>query len=53
MLICICDVVVYVGDIFLLEDKDIIRINLSVREGIEIIVSVGMAVPQAITANRF
>jgi len=46
-------VAVYVGDIFLLEDKDIIRINLSVREGIEIIVSVGMAVPQAITANRF
>lgn len=44
---------VYVGDIFLLEDKDIIRINLSVREGIEIIVSVGMAVPQAITAKRF
>lgn len=45
--------VVYVGDIFLLEDKDIIRNNLSVREGIEVVVSVGMAVPQRIMANKF
>lgn len=41
----------YVGDIFLLEDKDIIRNNLTVREGIEIVVSVGMAVPQDILAK--
>jgi len=25
---------VYVGDIFMLEDKDVIRTNLSVREGL-------------------
>mmetsp|Transcript_2634 Transcript_2634/g.5344 ORF Transcript_2634/g.5344 Transcript_2634/m.5344 type:complete len:232 (+) Transcript_2634:1873-2568(+) len=43
---------VYVGDIFLLEDKDIIRNNLSVREGIEIVVSVGMAIPQRIISER-
>lgn len=36
---------VYVGDIVMLAGKDIIRTNLSVREGIEIVVSVGMAVP--------
>ncbi|KDD76206.1 hypothetical protein H632_c315p1 [Helicosporidium sp. ATCC 50920] len=41
---------VYVGDIFLLSAKDIIRNNLSVREGIEIVVSVGMALPPSITA---
>lgn len=41
---------VYVGDIFLLSDKDIIRNNLSVREGLEIVVSVGMAVPNKIIA---
>ena len=35
----------YVGDIFLLGAEDIIRNNLSVREGIEIVVSVGMALP--------
>ncbi|GAB4822515.1 hypothetical protein N2152v2_009561 [Parachlorella kessleri] len=39
---------VYVGDIFLLGEKDIIRSTLSVREGIEIVVSVGMAVPPRI-----
>ena len=43
---------VYVGDIFLLEDKDIIRNNLSVTEGIEIVVSVGMAVPPRIVSDR-
>ena len=43
---------VYVGDIFLLGDKDIYRNNLSVREGIEIVVSVGMAVPPKIIADR-
>ncbi|KAI7836901.1 hypothetical protein COHA_009233 [Chlorella ohadii] len=39
---------VYVGDIFLLPDREIIRNNLSVREGLEIVVSVGMAVPSKI-----
>ena len=32
---------VYVGDIFLLTSEDIIKPNLSVREGLEIVVSVG------------
>ncbi|KDP35297.1 hypothetical protein JCGZ_09456 [Jatropha curcas] len=38
----------YIGDIFLVNSKDIIRPNLSIREGIEIIVSVGMTMPQVI-----
>ncbi|MEW5298274.1 MAG: hypothetical protein WDW36_001417 [Sanguina aurantia] len=36
---------VYIGDVFLLEDKDIIHTSLSVREGLEIVVSVGMSMP--------
>ena len=43
---------VYVGDVFLLEEKDIIHTNLSVREGLEIVVSVGMAVPPTLHATR-
>ncbi|GER49003.1 membrane protein COV-like [Striga asiatica] len=39
----------YIGDIFLVNSKDIIRPNLSIREGIEIIVSGGMTMPQKIT----
>ncbi|XP_023518691.1 protein LIKE COV 2-like [Cucurbita pepo subsp. pepo] len=39
----------YIGDIFLVSSKDIIRPNLSIREGIEIIVSGGMTMPQIIT----
>ncbi|KAF3616567.1 Protein LIKE COV 2 [Capsicum annuum] len=39
----------YIGDVFLVNSKDIIRPNLSVREGIEIIVSVGMSMPQVIS----
>jgi len=39
----------YIGDIFLVNSKDIIRPNLSVREGIEIVVSVGMSMPQLIS----
>lgn len=35
----------YIGDIFLIKSKDIIRPTLSVREGIEIIISVGMSMP--------
>ncbi|GLC46029.1 hypothetical protein PLESTB_001026300 [Pleodorina starrii] len=41
---------VYVGDIFLLEDKEITHTNLSVREGLEIIVSCGMAIPPNLVA---
>ena len=39
---------VYVGDIFLLGSEDIIKPNLSVREGLEIVVSVGMAMPPSL-----
>ncbi|KAG5019388.1 hypothetical protein AAZX31_06G141900 [Glycine max] len=39
----------YIGDIFLVNSKDIIRPNLSIREGIEIIVSGGMTMPQLIS----
>ncbi|KAI4389238.1 hypothetical protein MLD38_001486 [Melastoma candidum] len=38
----------YIGDIFLVNSREIIRPNLSIREGIEIIVSVGMTMPQVI-----
>ncbi|KAH7432494.1 hypothetical protein KP509_07G025200 [Ceratopteris richardii] len=38
----------YIGDIVLLNTKDIIRPNLSVREGIEIVLSGGMTMPQRI-----
>ncbi|KAF5187135.1 hypothetical protein FRX31_023273 [Thalictrum thalictroides] len=40
----------YIGDIFLINSKDVIRPNLSVREGIEIIISVGMSMPQILSA---
>ncbi|XP_042056741.1 protein LIKE COV 1-like [Salvia splendens] len=36
----------YIGDIFLVNARDVIRPNLSVREGIEIVVSGGMSMPQ-------
>ncbi|XP_042519749.1 protein LIKE COV 1-like [Macadamia integrifolia] len=39
----------YIGDVFLISSKDIMRPNLSVREGIEIVISGGMSVPQIIT----
>ncbi|KAG9151739.1 hypothetical protein Leryth_002017 [Lithospermum erythrorhizon] len=39
----------YIGDIFLVSSKDIVRPNLSIREGIEIIVSGGMTMPQRIS----
>lgn len=38
----------YVGDVFLLQAKDIIRNGVSVRQGVEIVVSLGMAVPPRI-----
>ncbi|KAL1337486.1 hypothetical protein AAHE18_10G142700 [Arachis hypogaea] len=40
----------YIGDIFLVNSKEIIRPNLSIREGIEIIVSGGMTMPQLISS---
>ncbi|KAJ0673529.1 hypothetical protein HanLR1_Chr12g0430191 [Helianthus annuus] len=39
----------YIGDIFLVNSKDVVRPNLSVREGIEIVVSGGMSMPQVLT----
>ena len=42
----------YVGDIFLMGAADIIRPNLSVREGLEIVVSVGMALPPTLVATK-
>ncbi|KAL3734143.1 hypothetical protein ACJRO7_023487 [Eucalyptus globulus] len=39
----------YLGDIFLISSNDIIRPNLSVREGIEIVISGGMSIPQILT----
>ncbi|XP_073149295.1 protein CONTINUOUS VASCULAR RING 1-like isoform X1 [Henckelia pumila] len=39
----------YIGDIFLVTAKDVIRPNLSVREGIEIVVSGGMSMPQILS----
>ncbi|KAK9706008.1 hypothetical protein RND81_07G098400 [Saponaria officinalis] len=38
----------YIGDIFLVNSNDVIRPNLSVREGIEIVVSGGMSMPQTL-----
>ncbi|KAK4777996.1 hypothetical protein SAY87_018183 [Trapa incisa] len=39
----------YIGDILLVNSKDVIRPNLSVREGIEILVSGGMSMPQILS----
>ncbi|MBA0846732.1 hypothetical protein Goshw_006344, partial [Gossypium schwendimanii] len=39
----------YLGDIFLINAKDVIRLNLSVREGIEIVISGGMSMPQILS----
>lgn len=41
----------YIGDIFLVNSKEVIRPNLSVREGIEIVVSGGMSMPQMLTTS--
>lgn len=38
----------YIGDIFLVANHDIIRPNLTVREGIEIVVSGGMTMPSVL-----
>ncbi|GMI94817.1 CONTINUOUS VASCULAR RING [Hibiscus trionum] len=39
----------YIGDIFLVNTKDVFRLNLSVREGIEIVISGGMSMPQILS----
>ncbi|CAL1399781.1 unnamed protein product [Linum trigynum] len=39
----------YLGDIYLVSSKDVMRPNLSVREGIEIVISGGMSIPQILT----
>uniref|UniRef100_A0A7N0ZSS1 Uncharacterized protein n=1 Tax=Kalanchoe fedtschenkoi TaxID=63787 RepID=A0A7N0ZSS1_KALFE len=39
----------YIGDIFLVNSAEVIRPNLSVREGIEIVVSGGMSMPQILS----
>ncbi|KAL3532456.1 hypothetical protein ACH5RR_005977 [Cinchona calisaya] len=39
----------YIGDIFLVNANDVLRPNLSVREGIEIVVSGGMSMPQILS----
>ncbi|KAL2553611.1 hypothetical protein Fot_07230 [Forsythia ovata] len=39
----------YIGDVFLVNANDVIRPNLSVREGIEIVVSGGMSMPQILS----
>ncbi|KAF5961315.1 hypothetical protein HYC85_002524 [Camellia sinensis] len=41
----------YLGDIFLINSKDIMRPNLSVREGIEIVISGGLSIPQILTTT--
>ncbi|XAR57894.1 hypothetical protein NMG60_11026183, partial [Bertholletia excelsa] len=41
----------YLGDIFLINSKDIMRPNLSVREGIEIVISGGLSVPHILTTS--
>ncbi|XP_008785659.1 protein LIKE COV 3-like [Phoenix dactylifera] len=40
----------YLGDIFLISSRELIRPNLSVREGIEIIISGGMSIPKILSA---
>jgi uncharacterized membrane protein len=40
----------YVGDTFLLPPSAVRRVNLSVRDGLEAIVSVGLGLPRCITA---
>nr|KJB71043.1 hypothetical protein B456_011G102000 [Gossypium raimondii] len=39
----------YIGDMFLISSNDIVRPNLSVREGIEVVNSGGMSVPRMLT----
>ncbi|KAK9165555.1 hypothetical protein Scep_000746 [Stephania cephalantha] len=36
----------YIGDVYLINSKDVLRPNLSVQEAIEIVISGGMSIPQ-------
>lgn len=40
----------YIGDIFLINSRDVIRPSLSVREGIEIVLSGGMSMPRVLSS---
>ncbi|KAK4860587.1 hypothetical protein QYF36_026775 [Acer negundo] len=42
----------YVGDLFLISSNDIIRPIMSVREGIEIVISGGMSMPQMLSSRN-
>ncbi|KAK9054230.1 hypothetical protein SSX86_025308 [Deinandra increscens subsp. villosa] len=42
----------YMGDIVLVNSKDIMRPNISVREGIEIVISGGMSIPKILTTTN-
>ncbi|KAG9136051.1 hypothetical protein Leryth_021276 [Lithospermum erythrorhizon] len=39
----------YLGEILLINSKDVMRSSLSVREGIEIVISGGMSIPKDLT----
>ncbi|KVI08838.1 hypothetical protein Ccrd_012793 [Cynara cardunculus var. scolymus] len=39
----------YLGDIVLVNSKDVMKPNISVREGIEIVISGGMSIPNILT----
>ncbi|KMZ68772.1 Cov1 [Zostera marina] len=41
----------YIGDVFLINSKDIIQPNITVREGIEIVVSGGMVMPHILSTS--
>ncbi|PWA81797.1 protein LIKE COV 3 [Artemisia annua] len=42
----------YMGDIVLVNSKDVMRPNISVREGIEIVISGGMSIPKLLTTTN-
>ncbi|XP_047332713.1 protein LIKE COV 3-like [Impatiens glandulifera] len=42
----------YLGDILLVNSKDVMRPDLSVREGIEIVISGGLSIPQVLTTTN-
>ncbi|XP_009419711.2 protein LIKE COV 1-like [Musa acuminata AAA Group] len=42
----------YLGDIFFFNSMDVIRPNLSVREGIEIVLSGGMSIPPVLSTRK-
>ncbi|WZN65987.1 integral membrane protein [Chloropicon roscoffensis] len=42
----------YVGDIYLLGREDVLRTNLTVGEGLEVVVSMGMAMPRNLSRRK-